>query len=587
MNNHLIRILNSVINKEQIEPQKIELRDLCLICNSELNRSNLYKEFRVCDKCNFHYSISARDRINLLSDEDSFEEFNQSLSSIDPIKFSSNNSYKERLIKDQNRTGLSEAVITGKCTIDGNPVILIVLDFGFMGGTISSVVGEKVALGFEKASKLTLPVISIISSGGSRYQEGILSLMQMAKTTISLQNHASKNLPFISILTNPATGQAFASFANLADIILAEPGSIIGFSPVRHLQPESNSDNESINTAESHFENGMIDAIVDRKEQKKIIGTLLDLLTAEYKLESKTKSSTMPIKTKQSNGWKSIQISRHTSRPSSIDYIIRILNDFIEIHGDKYYKDDENIIVGIGHLGSQTVVIIAQDRNRGNNGSTSPEGFRKAQRGIKLASKFNLPLITLVDTPGPNSNESTEQRGLGHSIATTLSEMISLEVPSISAIIGEGGNSGALAIGVSDKILMMENAIYTVISPENAAEILYQDKNRAEEASQSLKITANDCFNLGIIDIVIPEPSGGAHTNPDEAARQLRKYLLKELSGLYSISKRRRLKSRYKRFRKVGEYSSSFKISLSREITSIQKTILSKMKKSTTTKDNN
>ena len=165
--------------------------------------------------------------------------------------------------------------------------------------------------------------------------------------------------------------------------------------------------------------------------------------------------------------------------------------------------------------------------------------------------------------------------------------MISLEVPSISAIIGEGGNSGALAIGVSDKILMMENAIYTVISPENAAEILYQDKNRAEEASQSLKITANDCFNLGIIDIVIPEPSGGAHTNPDEAARQLRKYLLKELSGLYSISKRRRLKSRYKRFRKVGEYSSSFKISLSREITSIQKTILSKMKKSTTTKDNN
>ena len=192
MNNHLIRILNSVINKEQIEPQKIELRDLCLICNSELNTSNINKEFRVCDKCNFHYSISARDRINLLSDEDSFEEFNQSLSSIDPIKFSSNNSYKERLIKDQNRTGLSEAVITGKCTIDGNPVILIVLDFGFMGGTISSVVGEKVALGFEKASKLKLPVISIISSGGSRYQEGILSLMQMAKTTISLQNHASK-----------------------------------------------------------------------------------------------------------------------------------------------------------------------------------------------------------------------------------------------------------------------------------------------------------------------------------------------------------------------------------------------------------
>ena len=182
MNNHLIRILNSVINKEQIEPQKIELRDLCLICNSELNRSNLYKEFRVCDKCNFHYSISARDRINLLSDEDSFEEFNQSLSSIDPIKFSSNNSYKERLIKDQNRTGLSEAVITGKCTIDGNPVILIVLDFGFMGGSISSVVGEKAALAFEHAAKRKLPVVAVLTRGGSRVNEGLLSLLQMGNS---------------------------------------------------------------------------------------------------------------------------------------------------------------------------------------------------------------------------------------------------------------------------------------------------------------------------------------------------------------------------------------------------------------------
>ena len=579
MNNHLIKILNSVVNKEQIEPQELELRDLCLICNSKLADSNLYKEFRVCNKCNFHYSISARNRINLLSDEDSFEEFNQSLTSIDPISFSSNTSYKERLIKDQNRTGLSEAVITGKCSIDGNQVILIVLDFGFMGGTISSVVGEKVALGFERASKLKLPVISIISSGGARFQEGILSLMQMAKTTIAYQNHSSKNLPFISILTNPATGQAFASFANLADIILAEPGSIIGFSPVRHLQSESKSENPDINTAESHFENGMIDAIVERKDQKKIIGTLLDLLTTEYKLESKTKHSAAPIKTKQTDGWQSIQISRHDSRPSSIDYILRILNDFIEIHGDKYYSDDKSVIVGIGHLGSQTAVIIGQDRKRGNDGNTSPEGFRKAQRGINLANKFNLPLITLVDTSGPNSNESTEQRGLGHSIATTISKMIAVDVPSISVIIGEGGNSGALAIGVSDKILMMENAIYTVISPENAAEIMYQDKNKVKEVSQSLKITAQDCLDLGIIDTVIPEPSGGAHTNPDEAARQLRRYLLKELAHLYSISKRRRLKSRYKRFRKVGEYSSSFKISLNKEITSIQKTILEKMKR--------
>lgn len=570
-------LLSAVVRRGRTEESVTSSRDTCFVCSASLLESPLYIQYRVCPSCNFHYSMTARNRINSLVDPDSFREINRSIISLDPLSFSSNISYKHLIFRDQRRTGLTEAVVTGTCTIGGSPAMLIVLDFGFMGGSMGCVVGEKVALALERAAKRNLPAISIVTSGGARIQEGVLSLMQMAKTSIAANQLNDKGLPFISVLANPATGQAYASFANLADIILAEPAAIVGFASLRVIQESSDGPlPKGSHTAESFMEHGMLDAVVDRSNLRDLLAILLDLFGPQYRLAPRQKGQRQKVESQPSHAWNSVQLARHEARPSSLDYIDRIFTPFVELHGDRSFGDDKAIVCGIGHLGGQTVMIVGQERGRGagaderHDGRTSPEGFRKAQRALRMAEKFDMPLITLIDTPGPFLSLEAEQRGLGNTIATTMALMSGLEVPSISVVIGEGGSAGALALGVADRVLMMENAIYSTISPEDAAELIYQDEARADEAAESLKLTAQDCLSLGIVDIVVPEPPGGSHVSPDEAARQLRRTLLQELAELQTVSKKRMLKDRYKKFRNMGEYSSHFKAAINREANALQ-----------------
>jgi acetyl-CoA carboxylase carboxyl transferase subunit alpha len=222
-------------------------------------------------------------------------------------------------------------------------------------------------------------------------------------------------------------------------------------------------------------------------------------------------------------------------------------------------------------------MAIGQERGRdeisrriAQNGRTRPEGFRKAQRGMRLAAKFNMPIITFIDTPGPDLSQEAEQRGLGNAIASTMALMASLDVPSVSVVIGEGGSGGALALGVADRTLMLEHATYSAVSPEEAAEMIYQDVGRASDAAESMKLTAYDCRDLGIIDAVVPEPPGGAHADPPEAARQLRRMIVSELVNLQSQSSKKILKNRYKKYRNIGEYSSYFSAALTREVNALQ-----------------
>ena len=571
-------LLSSVVKRGQgDEKVTTAARESCLVCGTGLADSEFFAQVRICPSCRFHYSMTARDRIASLADAGSFREINRSVTSLDPLSFSTRVPYKQRLFRDQRRTGLTEAVVTGTCAIGGSPAVLIVLDFGFMGGSMGCVVGEKVALAMEHAAKSKRAVVAVVTSGGARIQEGVLSLMQMAKTTIAQRQLDGKGLPFISVLANPATGQAYASFANLADIILAEPGAIVGLAPMRVIKESSDHPLPGgSHTAESHLEHGMLDSVVDRARLRDTLAILLDLLTSQYRLTTRRKALKPEGDAPRPQAWDSVQLARHESRPTSLDYIERVAADFVELHGDRSYGDDGAIVSGIGHLGGQTVVIIGQQRDREGDpvdrreGRTSPEGFRKAQRAIRLAAKFNLPLITLIDTPGPFLSLDTEERGLGNAIATTMAHMAGLQVPSIAVVIGEGGSEGALALAVGSRVLMMENAIYSIISPEDAAGLIYQDEARADEVAESLRVTARDCQELGIVDLVVREPPGGAHTNPDEAARQLRRVLLQELAALQSMSKRRLLGERYKKFRKMGEYSSHFRAAITREMNALQ-----------------
>jgi acetyl-CoA carboxylase carboxyl transferase subunit alpha len=268
--------------------------------------------------------------------------------------------------------------------------------------------------------------------------------------------------------------------------------------------------------------------------------------------------------TQQGTAWQRVQNARHPKRPHTLDYIQRILTDFQEIHGDRFFGDDPAIVCGFGRLGDAggpPVMLIGEQKGRDtrqklhrNFGMPKPEGYRKALRAMQLAAKFNRPIITFMDTPGAYPGIDAEERGQAEAIARNLREMARLPVPVISVCIGEGGSGGALALGVGNYVFMLENAVYSVISPESCAAIVWRDSAKAELAASALKMTATDMVGLGLVDDVIPEPPGGAHEDYDESARLLRERLVSTLVTLGKLGSNELIQGRYEKFRKMGNF---------------------------------
>src|SRR5436305_152869 len=259
------------------------------------------------------------------------------------------------------------------------------------------------------------------------------------------------------------------------------------------------------------------------------------------------------------SAWDRIKIARHPKRPFTLDYLQSAFTDFRELHGDRLFEEDRAVVGGFATLGSHKVVVIGTQKGRDtkenilrNFGSAHPEGYRKALRLMKLADKFRLPIITLIDTAGAYPGIGAEERHIAEAIAVNLREMMMLEVPIIAAVLGEGGSGGALGIGVADRVLILENAYYSVISPEGCAAILWKERSAASKAAQALKITAKDLFELKLVDEIVPEPLGGAHTDTEITAATLKKQLLKHLKQLQRLSAADRLKLRYQKFRTFG-----------------------------------
>lgn len=548
------------------------VHDRCLLCEEPISQSEAYLTYRVCPYCRFHYTLSARQRIELLADRRSFKESHKYLSSVAPLSFSSRGRYRKLLSQNQSRTGLTEAAVTGRCRIDGLEAILVVLDFGFMGGSMGSVVGEKVALALETAARRELPLVALVTGGGTRVQEGVLSLMQMAKTVTAANRLREKGVPFIAVLANPSTGQAYASFANLADVILAEPGALIGLSPLRTLREVSPKPLPlDAHTSEAHLAHGLLDNVVDREALRSRLASLLKILTHQRMGRGSQKELLRrKLESPQDlEAWEAMTISRRADRPSAMDYMRSMLEPFIELHGDRLNSDDRSIVGGIGLLCGGPVAIIGQQRRPQVNGEryhVYPDGLRKAQRLINLASRFSLPLITLIDTQGADPGLESEEQGIGHAIANTLSLMADAPIPIISVITGEGGSEGALALGLSDRNLMQQYAIYSPISLNRTLSGSYLDHMLDWEAAEALMLRAQDCLELGIIDAVVPEPEGGSHTDPKEAATALQIAIVKHLSEMSKTSQSKLLKRRYRKFRQMGELSAYSQEAMNREV---------------------
>ena len=536
----------------------------CRKCGQPVYRDDVMDSLYTCPKCRAYFRVHAFRRIEITADKGSFEEWDSSMEFGNPLDFPG---YEDKVREAREKTRLNEAIVTGKCLINGEKTALGVCDSRFLMSSMGHVVGEKITRMVERATKQRLPIIIFACSGGARMQEGCVSLMQMAKTSGALKKHHEAGLLFISVLTDPTTGGVTASFAMLGDVILAEPGALIGFAGPRVIQQTIGQKlPEGFQRSEFLLAHGFVDKIVPREEMKDTLGKLLHMHRASgvkcQDEDGRNKASTVAVDMSAGNefvsgktAWEHVQLSRRADRPTALDYIEELFDDFMELHGDRYFGDDGASIGGIAMFHGQAVTVIGQQKGKTtkenisrNFGMPSPEGYRKALRLMKQAELFGRPVICFVDTPGAFCGIEAEERGQGEAIARNLFELSDLKVPVLSVVIGEGGSGGALAMAVANEVWMMENAIYSVLSPEGFASILWKDSKRAQEAAEVMRITAGDLLKLRIIDKVIPEREPACADNLKEIAWYMEEKICGFLEEYGKLGSEELQKQRYERF---------------------------------------
>lgn len=573
----------------------------CPSCETMLFNKQLDKAMRVCPTCGHHFRLSAAARLEQLLDEGSFDEQDAGLQSVDALGFVDQKAYPDRLTAAQAATGMRDAAIWGTGTIEGTAVAVCVMDFGFMGGSMGAVVGEKVTRAAEHALSARVPLIVVAASGGARMQEGTLALMQLAKTMAALERLRDGGVPFLSVLSDPTTGGVFASFAAVGDVNIAEPNALIGLAGARVSANTIASElPPGFQRAEFLLSHGFIDRIAARDALRGELAGLLRLLPVRDGVADVATSvddddvagfrplsflSTLAERVGEMTAgdsadgdgadaapdatvdpkeavWARVQLARNLRRPRTLEFIAAMTDEFVELHGDRLFGDDPALVAGVARLAGRRVVIIGQQKGADtdenivrNFGMPHPEGYRKAMRIMELAERLGLPIVTFVDVPGAHPGPESEERGIAEAIARSVGLMSRLRTPIVTVITGEGGSGGALAIAVGDVVIALENAVYAVISPEGCAAILWRTADEAATAAVAMKMTAADQRALGVVDIVVPEPGEGAHTDHEETARRLKEIIVDRLAALDALSLDELVDQRYRRYRSLGSYT--------------------------------
>ena len=557
----------------------------CNACKAAVFADEVKQNHYICPHCGNYFHVPAYRRIKMVVDRKSFTEWDVHMEEQNPLQYKG---YEEKIRSLREKTGLDEAVVTGKCTIKGTPTALGVCDCRFMKSSMGEVVGEKITRVFERATKERLPVILYICSGGARMQEGLVSLMQMAKTSMAIRKHSDAGLLYVPVLTDPTTGGVTASFAMLGDIILAEPKALIGFAGPRVIEQTIGQKlPKGFQRAEFLLEHGFVDKIVEREEQRSVLADILKLHENKIPDYGQSDNSDMEMKYKSDNAestetavgdkresentiwpefipsgnctpWEHVQLARAKTRPTGKDYIEALFDDFMEFHGDRHCGDDPAVIGGVAFFHGKPVTVLAQEKGEGtreniarNFGMVSPEGYWKSLRLMQQAEKFHRPVICLVDTPGAFCGLEAEERGQGEAIAKNLYTLAGLTVPVLSIVIGEGGSGGALAFAVADEVWMLEHSVYSILSPEGFASILWKDSKKAKEAAAVMKLTAADLYQMGMIEHVIPEAEPVSRENINDAAAYLENGIEDFLGKYGKTEPEKLLEHRYERFRKM------------------------------------
>ena len=540
-----------LISRERHKSGEDETDRECRSCKTKLTSKQLRDNMYICPDCGAYLAVPPYERLLSIADEGSIRELWADMETKDPCSFPG---YAEKLAKVKASTGATESVVTAILKIHGLKAAVAVLDTGFFMGSMGTVLGEKVARLTEYADRHRLPLIIFSASGGARMQEGLYSLMQMAKTSAAIENFKENGGLYISVLCHPTTGGVSASFAMLGDIILAEPKALIGFAGSRVIeQTVGESVPDELRQSEAHLKNGMIDGIIERRRLKKRLGLIIALHKSRpmnVSLRDRAFEPAGITAHTDKTAYELVAAARDNARPKITEYIHELFEGFVELKGDRLGAEDESILGGIALFHGMPVTVIGHRKGHNTEenrefhfGMASPEGYRKAVRLAKEAEKFGRPVICFVDTPGAYPGLNAELHGQPGAIAECLAVFSSLKTPVISIVTGEGGSGGALALSVADEIWMLENAVYSILSPEGFAAILWKDARRAAEASELMKLTSREILKTGIIDGVIPEGEG--------MYRELDSMLISELSLLKKLDKHTLLARRYNKYRSI------------------------------------
>ncbi|GAA2718209.1 acetyl-CoA carboxylase carboxyltransferase subunit alpha [Micromonospora olivasterospora] len=544
----------------------------CDGCASLLYRKRLRRNLDVCPECGAHARLSAPERLRQLVDPDTFTPLPDRPVVVDPIGFVDAVPYPHRLTAARVGTGLGEAVLCGTARIGGHPVALAVMDFRFLGGSLGCAVGELITLAAERALADGIPLVLVTASGGARMQEGALSLMQMATVSQAVAGLREAGLLTVSVVTDPTYGGVAASFATNTDVVLAETGARMGFAGPRVIrQVTGRALPEGFQTAEFLLRHGQVDMVVTRRA---LCGRLTALLAAAHSGRAAARrrgvpgqepapgaAAATPTAAAADGGdpWETVRAARHPGRPTTLDYLDTAFDGFVELHGDRLGRDCPAVVGGLARLDGRHVMVIGHQKGHTtgelvarNFGMASPAGHRKALRLMRLAARLGLPVVTLVDTPGADPGVGAEEQGQAAAIAENILALSVLPTPVVAVVTGEGGSGGALALAVADRVLMLERAVYSVISPEGCAAILWPDSSAAPQAARALRLTAPDLCRLGIADEVVAEPAGGTQADPAAAAELLRAAVLANLTPLLDVPPATLVRRRRQRFRRFG-----------------------------------
>jgi acyl-CoA carboxylase subunit beta len=463
--------------------------------------------------------------------------------------------YADELARARTKTGLDESVLTGAATIRGHRVAMLVCEFGFLGGSIGVAAGHRLTMAIRRATAEGLPLLALPTSGGTRMQEGTTAFLQMVRITAAVTDHKAAALPYLVYLRHPTTGGVFASWGSLGHVTLAEPGALIGFLGPRVYEALYGSRFPAgVQTSENLCACGLVDAVVPLAGLADMVDRALSIITRSP--HRMIQPAPVQAPSSDTPAWESVLASRRQDRPGVREVLDHACSDVLLLNGTGQGENEPGLLLALARFNDQPCVLLGQDRHgQTPEAPLGPGSLRQARRGMRLAAELNLPLVTVIDTAGAALSQEAEEGGLAGEIARCIADMVTLEVPTVSVLLGQGTGGGALALVPADRILTAQHGWLSPLPPEGASVILYHDTDHAAYMAAKQGIRSADLVAHGVVDRVIPEyPTAAAE--PERFCLRVGAVLRDELAMLATVDPARRLADRVRRFDRIGQHDS-------------------------------